>query len=52
MSDFEIFPFGRFGRDFFVDPEKGSTPESTVLTGGRPMGVALFSSLPRLIAMG
>ena len=52
MSDFEILPFGRFGRIFLVEPEKGSTPDSTVFTGGLLMGSALLllSSLLRLMA--
>lgn len=45
ISDFESFPLGLFGRDFFTEPAKGSSPASTVLTGARAMGVALFSSL-------
>ncbi len=50
MSDLDSFPLGRLGLVFLVEPEKGSTPESTVFTGGRPMGTALLSSLVRLRA--
>lgn len=50
MSDLDNFPLGRLGLDFLAEPEKGSDPESTVLTGGRPIGTALFSSLFLLMA--
>lgn len=51
MSDLESFPRGALGLAF-LEPAKGSKPESTVLTGGRPMGTALLSpSLLRLRAI-
>jgi len=53
MSDLDNFPLGFFGLAFLLEPEKGSMPASTVLTGARDMAVGppLPASLVRLIAM-
>lgn len=34
-----------------MEPEKGSNPESTVLTGARAMGVAVFSVFSSLLRL-